>query len=85
MPHHKSAAKRMKTNKKRNLRNRYERKTLRTLVKNVRQAQNAEEANQALEKAIPQIDRAARKGYIHKNKAARDKSRLIEHVRSFSK
>ena len=82
MPHHKSAIKRVKTNKTRNLRNRYEMKTLRTLVRNVRQATEHEKATEALSLAIPRLDRAERKGFIHKNKAARSKSRLIKYVRS---
>ncbi len=82
MPHHKSAIKRVKTNKTRNVRNRYEMKTLRTTVRKVRQATEHDQATEALENAISSLDRASRKGYIHKNKAARNKSRLIKYVRT---
>ncbi len=84
MAHHKSATKRIKTNKVRNLRNRYERKTLRTLVKKVRLAATQEEGSKALGPAISRLDKAARKGLIHKKNAARNKSRLTKFVRSLS-
>jgi len=37
-------------------------------------------ARQAYEQAVPVIDRAAGKGLIHANKAARHKSRLNQHI-----
>ena len=52
---------------------------VRTYIKKVQAAideQNAEAANAALTAAIPIIDRMAAKGILHKNKAARHKSRL---------
>jgi len=39
-------------------------------------------AESAYQNAVPMIDRMARKGLIHKNKAARHKSRLNHHVRA---
>jgi len=39
-------------------------------------------AESAYQSAVPMIDRMARKGLIHKNKAARHKSRLNHHVRA---
>jgi small subunit ribosomal protein S20 len=38
-------------------------------------------AKQAYDSAVPAIDRAAGKGLIHANKAARHKSRLNQHIR----
>ena len=52
---------------------------VRTYIKKVQAAideKNAEAANEALSAAIPIIDRMAAKGTLHKNKAARHKSRL---------
>ncbi len=52
---------------------------VRTYIKKVQAAideQNVEAANAALATAIPIIDRMAAKGILHKNKAARHKSRL---------
>ena len=44
-------------------------------------ADNKDEAVSAYKAAVPLIDSMARKGLIHKNKAARQKSRLNAHVR----
>lgn len=82
MAHHKSAIKRIKTNKIREARNKYEKKTLRTFVRNVKTATDPEIAEKALQIAISKLDKAARKGLIHKNKAARSKSRLTKQVRA---
>ena len=52
---------------------------VRTYIKKVQAAideNNAEAASAALAAAIPIIDRMANKGILHKNKAARHKSRL---------
>ena len=52
---------------------------VRTYIKKVQAAideKNAEAANAALASAIPVIDRMAARGILHKNKAARHKSRL---------
>jgi len=56
---------------------------LRTSVKKVRAQiarQDAAAARQALADAVPVLDRAADKGYLHKNNAARTKSRLTQQV-----
>jgi small subunit ribosomal protein S20 len=66
-------------------RNASQRSMLRTCIKNVIkavEAGDAEAARDAYRKAIPVIDKSAGKGLIHKNKAARHKSRLGHHVRA---
>ncbi len=66
-------------------RNAGQRSMLRTYIKNVVKAidaGDAEAAQAAYQKAIPVIDKSAGKGLIHKNKAARHKSRLGRHVRA---
>ena len=79
----KSQIKRNRQNERRRLRNRTVRSELRTRRKNVEiAAASGEDAIEALEIAIKKIDKAATKGVIHKNKAARDKSRLIARVRA---
>lgn len=75
----KSAIKRARQNTKRRAHNASARSMYRTYVKNVLKAVEAgdkEAATAALLKAKPVIDKAAGKGLIHKNKAARVKSRL---------
>jgi small subunit ribosomal protein S20 len=66
-------------------RNASQRSMMRTYIKNVVkavEAGDAEAAQSAYAKAIPVIDKSAGKGLIHKNKAARHKSRLSQHVRA---
>lgn len=79
----KSAKKRIKTNQKARARNRVLRTKLRTTVKNVELAivsGNKDQAIEALNVANKKIDSSVGKGIIHKNKAARDKSRLAKKV-----
>jgi small subunit ribosomal protein S20 len=87
LANHKSAIKRNKQANARNLRNTHTRSTMRTLVKQVRSAVaggDADAARQALERAIPFIDKAATKGVIHKATASRKISRLNKLVNSLS-
>jgi small subunit ribosomal protein S20 len=84
VPTVKSAAKRMVQSAAARTRNRAWRSRLRTVVKRVRTAENAEQAEAALKAAIPIIDRTASQGIIHKNAAARTKSRLSAHVKGLA-
>lgn len=62
-----------------------QRSALRTFIKKVVKAIRAgdkEAATQAFKDAVPRIDRAARKGLIHANKAARHKSRLNAQIKA---
>jgi len=66
-------------------RNAGQRSMLRTYIKNVIKAIDAGDATaaqSAYQKAVPVIDKSVGKGLIHKNKAARHKSRLGRHVRA---
>ena len=77
----KSQIKRNRQNDKRRLRNRVYRGSTRTAVKNARSAittGDPETSKKALLDAISQLDRAAQKGVLHKNNAARRKSRLMK-------
>lgn len=79
----KSAIKRIKVAEKKRLRNRPIRTTARTFVKNARKAVasgnlEAPETLEALQQALSYLDHAASKGVIHKNNAARRKSRLMK-------
>lgn len=73
----KSGLKRKRQAVKRTARNRAVRSTIKTLVKQARQASTAT-ATEVLA-AVREIDSAARKGIIHRNAAARSKSRLMRH------
>ncbi len=76
MPKIKSAKKAMRQARSRTIRNKAQRSALRTAVKHVRAATTAAAATQAYALAAQLLDRAARKGLIHRNNAARHKSRL---------
>jgi len=75
----KSAIKRMHQEEKRHMRNKAVKSEVKTRIKNFLKAlesNNREEVEKLLREAVSTIDRAARKGVIHKNNAARKKSRL---------
>ncbi len=81
MPHSKSAQKQVRVAEKRQLRN----KSVRSLCKtNITKAERLifsgelEAAKQAVAEAIISLDKAAEKGVIHPNNAARRKSRLMK-------
>ncbi len=82
----KSQIKRNRQNEKRQLRNRAIRSSLKTHVKNVEVAftESNENSVDALKKAISAIDRACTKGVLHKNTAARKKSRLVKRLNAIS-
>ena len=83
----KSAIKRARQNIKLRQRNASSRSMYRTYIKNVLkavEAGNQEAARAAFAKAQPVIDKAAGKGLIHKNKAARIKSRLSARVKAMA-
>ena len=87
MPQHLSVKKRIRQNKVRNLRNRSLRSNLRTTIKKVKVAlagNNIEQAQSELKTAIPTIDKAVSKGIIHKNNAARKKSRLMRKINTLA-
>ncbi|UCC55999.1 MAG: 30S ribosomal protein S20 [Gammaproteobacteria bacterium] len=79
------ATKRARQAENRRQRNASQRSQLRTSIKKVFAAigaGNADDARQAFRDAVPVIDSAAGKGLIHRNKAARHKSRLNQHIRN---
>jgi small subunit ribosomal protein S20 len=83
----KSAIKRARQNTKLRQHNASARSMYRTFIKNVLKAVEAgdkEAAQAAFAKAQPIIDKAASKGLIHKNKAARIKSRLSARVKGLA-
>ena len=76
----KSQIKRNRQNEKRHDRNKAVRSELKTRTKNavVKAEEGAEDAAAAARLAVKRIDKAASKGVIHKNQAARRKSRLMK-------
>jgi small subunit ribosomal protein S20 len=79
----KSQIKRNRQNLKRRDLNRVFRGRARTALKKARlaiESGNVEEAREATQLATKALDKAAAKGVIHKNKAARQKSRLVQNL-----
>jgi small subunit ribosomal protein S20 len=87
MPNHKSAEKRVRQNEKRRDVNRNNRGRLRTSIRKLRAALTSGEAGavqELLPATISTIDKAVQKGVIHRNAAARYKSRLTTRVNQSS-
>ena len=83
MANHKSAEKRVRQNATRNEINRSSRSKLRTQIKKLRVAVGSTDkqaSGDLLGPTISLIDKAVNKGIIHRNTAARHKSRLTKHV-----
>ncbi|NNC81620.1 MAG: 30S ribosomal protein S20 [Acidimicrobiales bacterium] len=80
----KSQIKRNRQNEKRRQANRSVRAELRTRTRAVLEAAETgdDDVDEMLQSAIKRIDKAASKGVMHKNTAARTKSRLTARVRS---
>jgi len=80
VPNIKSAVKRVETIRKRTLRNTRIKSALKTTIRKFEEAAktNPEEAGLRLRNAVKAIDKAVTKGILHKNTAARKKSRLTK-------
>ena len=80
-----SARKRARQAETHRLRNAGQRSHVRTTIKRVLAAIESGDksaAESAYKEAVPAIDRSVTKGLMHRNKAARHKSRLNKHVRA---
>ena len=87
MANNSSARKRVRQNERRRQNNIAQKNRMRTAVKNVIRATNtgnAQEATNLYKIAQPLIDSLARKGIIHKNKAANQKKKLSRQIKSMS-
>jgi small subunit ribosomal protein S20 len=88
MPNHKSAEKRVRQSERRRVINRSNRARLRTAVKNLRATLSkgpGKDAAELLPTTISEIDKAVQKGVLHRNAAARHKSRLTARVTQAAK
>ena len=86
MANTKSALKRIKTSEKRRQRNVAVKSATRTYIKKARAAiaQSSPDSEADVLAAISALDRAAKKGVIHRNNAARRKSRLMKRFNAAS-
>ncbi len=82
-----SARKRARQSEKNRTRNASQRSMVRTLIKKVTKAVEVKDkaaAETAYKEMVPVLDRYADHGLIHKNKAARHKSRLSAHIKALA-
>ena len=87
MPNHKSAEKRVRQSEKRRDVNRNNKSQLRTQIKKLRATIGTSDKSQSqelLNPTISLIDKAVNKGVLHKNTAARYKSRLTSHINNLA-
>ncbi len=80
----KSAIKRIRSSERKRVRNQRIRSYTSTSVKKARQLLvegNKEEAQVAVARAMSALDRAVGRGIVHRNNAARRKSRLVRHLK----
>ena len=82
MANHKSALKRIRSNNKKRLLNRFQHKTTRNAIKKLRELTSKKEANKMYPSVVSIIDKLAKKNIIHANKAANLKSKLANHIAS---
>ena len=80
MANYKSSLKRIRANNSKRLANRYYAKTMRNALRDIRMVTVKAEAQQQLPKVVSLIDKLAKKGIIHDNKAANLKSGLMKKI-----
>ncbi len=80
MPNTKQCEKRLRQDKKRQARNNYVKKTIKSLSKKMISDISIEEKEQLINTLYSQLDKAAKKGVIHKRTASRRKSRIASYL-----
>ena len=85
MANHSATKKDVRQSTKRNERNRYYGKTTRNAIRDIRALEEGKEAATKLPAVASMIDKLAKRGTIHKNKAANLKSKLAKKVNALAK
>lgn len=80
MANHKATKKDVRQATKRRERNRYYGKTTRNAIRELRKSTDVAAKEEQLPVVASQIDKLAKRGIIHKNKAANLKSKLAKHI-----
>jgi small subunit ribosomal protein S20 len=78
MANHKSALKRIRSNFKKRLRNKFQHKTARNAIRRFKDTTSKKDANKQFPGVISMVDKLAKKKIIHANKAANLKSKLAK-------
>ena len=82
MANHKSALKRIRSNDKKRLRNRFQHKTARNAIRKLKSLTTKKEANKQFPEVVSLVDKLAKKNIIHANTAANIKAKLARFVAS---
>lgn len=85
MANHAATKKDVRQSTKRNERNRYYGKTTRNAIRDIRVIEDNKEAGEKLPTVLSMIDKLAKRGTIHKNKAANLKSKLARKINALAK
>jgi small subunit ribosomal protein S20 len=85
MANHSATKKDMRQSAKRRERNKYYGKTTRNAIRDLKALKGAKEAGEKLPEVAAMIDKIAKKGVIHKNKAANLKSKLAKKINALAK
>ncbi len=80
MANHKSAKKRNRSNEAKRSRNRIRKNAVKNVVKKLRLNTDKKSASEQLVKAASLLDKLAKNNYIHKEKAAKHRSKVRKHV-----
>ena len=80
MANHQSTLKRIRSNNKKRILNRFQHKTTRNAIKKLKSIASKKEAKKLLPEVVSLIDKLSKKNVIHKNKAGNLKSKLTKHV-----
>ena len=80
MANHQSTLKRIRSNNKKRLLNRFQHKTTRNAIKKLKSISSKKELKNLLPVVISLIDKLSKKNIVHKNKAGNLKSKLTKHV-----
>jgi small subunit ribosomal protein S20 len=80
MANHKATKKDVRQSAKRRARNQYYGKTSRNAIRDLKALENPKEAKEKLVKVISMLDKLAKTGVIHKNKASNLKSKLAKRI-----
>ncbi len=85
MANHSATKKDVRQSAKRNERNRYYGKTTRNAIRDIRALEEGKAASTKLPQVASMIDKLAKRGTIHKNKAANLKSKLAKKINALAK
>ena len=80
MANHKSALKRIRSSRQKQLRNKYQHKTTRNAIRDLKAVTVKKEAEKKLPTVIAMLHKLAKNNVIHKNKAGNLQSKLTKHV-----